>query len=311
MAFSKGQKRDTEISVKRYIGIAAVKILGVNPTAAEQNKFFNTTAFTDNPEYVSKVKVKNTQTGAEVEVPQARLTFIVKTNPAIKCNSGIDLTTSVTFFITKDFVYGDNGKKLKVIDKYGRTAWVTAEEFKSKSIPVYKNGPARIDAGYRAMYRGEEELVAFLKTYLGIANPEFWDSKTEKFVQKPASELPDCECSLEKIEDYFKGNFAEIKEILTYQPENMIKILLGVRTTDEGKQYQAAFTRMFVSINTTNYAKLANEVSTAQAAGVYKTTAFEVTDLKEFSIEATDYTKADAPTAEAPVNDLPFGNPMQ
>lgn len=310
MAFSKGQKRDAEISVKRYIGIAAVKVLGVNPTAAEQNKFFDTQAFTEDPEYVSKVKVK-APNGTEVEVPQTRITFIVKTNPAIKCNSGIDLTTSVTFFITRDYVYGDNGKKLKVMDKYGRTAWVTGEEFKTKAIPVYKNGPAKIDPGYHALYKGEEELVAFLKTYLGIPNPETWNKRTEKYEMKPESELPDCECSLDKIEDYFKGNVSEIKEILTYQPENMVKVLLGVRTTDEGKQFQAAFTRLFVGINNTDYSKLSNEVSAAQAAGVYKTTAFEIGDLKEFRIEATDYTKADAPAADTSVNDLPFANPMQ
>ena len=310
MAFSKGTKRDAEISVKRYIGLAAVKILGVNPTAEEQNKFFNTTAFTENPVYVGKGKAKNSK-GEDIEVPQIRLNFVVKTNPSIKCNNGIEMTTNISIFLSKGFQYSHkNGiDKIKVIDEYGRTAWATAEELKNKAIPVYANGPARISNNYRPCYIGEEELLGFLKTYLGIPNPEVWNEKEQKFVMKPSSELEDCKCGFDNIEKYFNGDISEIKEILTYQPENMVKVLLGVRTADDGKQYQAAYTRMFVSVTSTNYNKLKSDLESAQQAGAFSTTAFEVCDLKEFNIMATDYSKdaADDAFNMSPSNDLPFG----
>lgn len=310
MAFSKGQKRDAEISVKRYIGLAAVKILGVNPTAEEQNKFFNTTAFTENPVYTGKGKAKNSK-GEDIEVPQIRLNFVVRTNPTIKCNNGIEMTTNVSIFLSKGFQYSHKNDvtKIKVIDEFGRTAWATAEDLKNHAIPVYANGPARISNNYRACYIGEEELLNFLKIYLGIPNPEVWNESQGKFVMKPASELEDCKCGFDNIEKYFNGDISEIKEILSYQPENMIKILFGVRTADDGKQYQAAYTRAFVSVTSTNYNRLKKDLEDAQAAGAFSTTAFEVCDLKEFNIQATDYSKdaADDAFNQTPSNDLPFG----
>lgn len=310
MAFSKGQKRDAEISVKRYIGLAAVKILGVNPTAEEQNKFFNTTAFTENPVYIGKGKAKNSK-GEDIEVPQIRLNFVVRTNPSIKCNNGIEMTTNVSIFLSKGFQYSHKNDvtKIKVIDEFGRTAWATAEDLKNHAIPVYANGPARISNNYRACYIGEEELLNFLKIYLGIPNPEVWNESQGKFVMKPASELEDCKCGFDNIEKYFNGDISEIREILSYQPENMIKILFGVRTADDGKQYQAAYTRAFVSVTSTNYSRLKKDLEDAQAAGAFSTTAFEVCDLKEFNIQATDYSKdaADDTFNQTPSNDLPFG----
>lgn len=312
MAFSKGTKRDAEISVKRYIGLAAVKILGVNPTAEEQNKFFNTTAFTENPVYVGKTKVKNDRE-EEIEVPQVRLNFVVRTNPSIKCNNGIEMTTNISIFLSKGYQYSHkNGvTKIKVIDEFGRTAWATAEELKTKAIPMYANGPARLTNNYKPCYIGEEEALNFLKVYLGIPNPEVWNEKEQKFVMKPASELEDCKCGFDNIEKYFNGDVSEIKEILTYQPENMVKVLFGVRTADDGKQYQAAYTRMFVSVTSTNYKRLEADLASAQQAGAFQTTAFEVCDLKEFNIQATDYSKETASQDfnQAPANDLPFSNP--
>lgn len=310
MAFGKGTKRDSEISVKRYIGLAAVKILGVNPTAKQQNEWFNTNSFTEEPVYVGKGKAKNSK-GDDIEVPQIRLNFVVRTNPTIKCNSGIEMTTNVSIFLSKGFQYSHkNGvDKIKVIDEFGRTAWATADDLKNHAIPVYANGPARITNNYRPCYIGEEELLNFLKTYIGIPNPEVWNESQGKFVMKPASELEDCKCGFDNIEKYFTGDVSEIKEILTYQPENMIKVLFGVRTSDDGKQYQAAYTRAFVSVTSTNYSRLKKDLEDAQAAGAFSTTAFEVCDLKEFNIQATDYSKESTEDAfnQSPSSDLPFG----
>lgn len=310
MGFSKGTKRDSEISITRYIGIAAVKILALNPNAEQQNKLFNTQAFTEDPVYTGKGKAKNSK-GEDIEAPQIRLNFVVATNPKIACNNGIEMTSNISFFITKAYQYSHkNGiDKIKVIDEFGRTAWATSEELKNKAVPVYANGPARISNNYRPCYIGEEEVINFLKTYLGIPNPEVWNAQTEKFVQRPAAELEDCKASLTNIEKYFSGDVSEIKEILTYQPENMIKVLFGVRTADDGKQYQTVFTRKFLSVASTNLNGIKNELANAQQVGAYSTTAFEVCDLKEFNIQATDYSKdTDADDFnQTPNDDLPFG----
>ena len=143
MAFSKGVESKDSNKVVRYIGVGSVFVLGVNPNKEELEKLYNT-QLENAPEYLSEIEVGEDKH----KVPNVRIDFIVKTN-AEKCN-GIDFTTKVSFFIRKEARVNRDGSKVQVIDKYGRTAWVTKEQYKNKEIPVYTNGPANIDKDYRA-----------------------------------------------------------------------------------------------------------------------------------------------------------------
>lgn len=62
-------------------------------------------------------------------------------------------------------------------------------------------------------------------------------------------ELPnkaDAEARLDKIENYFKGDYSELREAISLQPKNRVKGLFGVRTTEDGKQYQAVYVQKFL-----------------------------------------------------------------
>ena len=281
MAFSKGTVSTEGNVVKRYIGVAPVYVLGVNPSKEELEKFYNT-QLEKTPEYISEIEVGEDKH----KVLNVRIDFIVKTDAA-RCND-IDFTTKVSFFLRNEYRVNKDASKVQVIDKYGRTAWVTKEQFKNKEIPVYSNGPANIDKDYRACYHGEEDLTNFIKAYLNIPNVMKYVNNTWVTVDNPE----DCEARLEHISDYFKGNFKELKEVLTLQPSNKVKVLFGVKSTEDNKQYQAVFTQMFLRNSVTDYRKLNKEVQERKDNGAYPTTEFSVEDLKEYKVEATDFNSA-------------------
>ena len=241
------------------------------------------------PEYLSVVEVGEDKH----KVPNVRIDFIVKTD-AEKCG-GIEFTTKVAFFIRKEPRVNRDGSKVQVIDKYGRTAWVTKEQYKNKEIPVYSNGPANNDKDYRACFHGEEDLTNFIKASLNIPNVMKYVNEKWVMCDNPS----DCEARLEHIEDYFKGDFSELRGVIALQPTNKVKVLFGVRTTDDNKQYQAVYNQMFLKNNITDYSKLDKDLQDRKAAGAYPTTEFTVGDLKEYNVEATNFSNSDS-------SDMPF-----
>ena len=296
MAFGQGQVSSEGGSVKRYIGVASVFVLGVNPLKEELEKFYGRTL--DNaPEYLGEAEVGDTK------VPQARLDFIVKADPEKyldEHNQPLNFVSKVSLFIRRAYRYNKDNTKVQVKDKYGRFAWVTVEQAKAHEVPVYSNGPANIDKDYRPAYIGEEELIKFLIAYLNIpACQRYIDGK---WVMNDADKLSDSEASLEHIEDYFKGDFSELKTIIGYQPNNKVKVLFGVRNTDDNKQYQTAYTRMFLKNGVSDYSKLDKDVKETQNSGALSTSEFDCTELHEYVVESTNF-------GEGGVGDAPFPPP--
>ena len=93
MAFAKGKEVvETNNVVKRYIGVAPVKVLTVNPNKAELEAIYDTTLDREN-EY----------TGATPEgVKTARIDFIIATAP--KAEGEIDMKTKASYFLRKEFM---------------------------------------------------------------------------------------------------------------------------------------------------------------------------------------------------------------
>lgn len=287
MAFAKG-KESVDVINKKYIGVAPVYVLAVNPNKEQLEKLYNT-QLEKEPEYLGEVEVGEDKH----KVKNVRLDFVVKT-VADRCN-GIEFTTKVTFFIRNEYRYNKDKTKVQVIDKYGRTVWVTVEQAKAHEIPIYSNGPANIDKDYRPIFVGEEELTSFIKTYLNIPDVMKYVNNTWIMVDKPE----DCEARLDNIAKYFNGDFKELKDIISLQPNNKIKVLFGVKSTDKG-QFQAVYTNMFLKNNVTKYDKLKDNLQERKAAGAYSTTEFEVVDLKEYTVEATNFEENNSPAEELP-----------
>lgn len=296
MAFATGSESTEGNVVKKYIGVGSVGVLAVNPNKETLEKLYNTT-INDDPSYLSEVEVG--PEGDKYTVPQVRIDFIVQTDPE-KCN-GIDMKTKIPFFITREVRYNRDRSKVQVINKYGETTWLPIENAKSGTIPSNLNWFEPAD--FRPAYIGEEDLTGFLKAYLNIPNKSYRKSNGE------VVELPnkaDAEARLDKIENYFKGDYSELREAISLQPKNRVKGLFGVRTTEDGKQYQAVYTQKFLKNSVTDYSRLDAELQERKAAGAYPTTEFEVCDLKEYTVESTDFNNNPEPSSDMPMQDSPW-----
>lgn len=281
MAIAAGKESTEGASIKRYIGVAPVFVLAVNPNKEELEKLYGI-ELENNPEYLSIA-----ESGEDKhQVENVRLDFIVKTD-AERANN-IDFMTKVSIYLRKEFRFNKDKTKCQVIDKYGRTAWVTSEEMKTHAIPKDKNGNfLQVDADYRAAYNGEENLTNFIKAYLNIPNPMSYIKG--KWVENTKVNASDCECRLDKIESYFKGDFTELREVIQLQPNNKVKVLFGVKTTDENKQYQASYNEMFLKNNVSDYSRLDKDLQDRKANGAYPTTEFKAVDIQEFNVEPTNF----------------------
>ena len=286
MAFSAGKESTEGGAIKRYIGVAPIKVLGVNMDKAALEAAYNTT-LDKAPEYTGSADVDGEK------VPYARIDFVIKTD-AEKCD-GIDITTKATYFLRKRYRFNKEKTKVQVIDKYGRTAWVTKEQAQNHEIPQYTNGPANLDKDYRPCYDGEEFLTNFIKTYLNIPNVQKYVDGKWVMVDNPS----ECEARLDGIDKFFAGDFRELQEIMSYQPNNKVKVMFGVHTTDDGKQYQAVYTQMILRNGTTDYSRLDKDLQERKDNGAYPTTEFKAEPIQEYKVDATPIEDMPAST-EAP-----------
>jgi len=283
MAFGKANESVEGVPFKKYIGIAPVFVLAVNPTKVELEKLYNTTLEKD-LEYIGMSKQ------GDIEIPYAKVDFIVKTDP--EKSNGIELSTKVTFFLNKDWRYNKDRTKIQVINKYGESTWLSIEDAKNKTIPESLSWFDPAD--FRPAYVGEEELTGFLKAYLNIPAKSYRDKKG---VMHELPNPADAEARLENIENYFKGDFKELQGIPALMPNNKVKVMFGVKTTDDNKQYQAVYTKKFLKNVITDFSKIDEEMMKGKEAGANPNTEFLACDLKEYGVEATSFTAPTSGTA--------------
>lgn len=270
------ESKEAGESFKRYIGLASSKVLAVNPDKKELDELMGFESQAD-PEYVV-----DTDNGKEV-----RINFIVRTDPEV--NNGIEITNRLMFTLRNTPAYNRDKTKVQVIDTYGNSSWVDAEAAKAGvQLPC----TAKIDqSNYRIAAYGEADLVDFLKKYLGV--PSSLDYVNGAWTIK--ANAADGKFGLEHIKDYFSGNFSELKEALKLQPNNKVKLLYGVRTSEEGKQYQAIASRgeliLRNNAGSSAIARMEKDLISLKAAGSYPTTEFKVAELQEYTVEATNLEK--------------------
>lgn len=294
MAFAQGSESKESVR-KLYIGIAPVYVLAVNPNKEELEKIYNT-EISEAPNYLGETEVGPEDN--KVKVPQVRVDFVVKSDTK-SCN-GIEMITKVSFFISKSYRYNRDNTKVEVINKYGEATWLPIDTVKN-GTPVPDNMKWYDTSGMRPAYIGEVEVTDFLKKFLNIPNKSFTDPKTKEV--RYISNLTNAEAGLDKIENYFKGDFSELKNIISMRPNNRIKGMFGVKTTDDNKQYQTVYTQKFLKLNVKDYSKLDAELQERKALGAYLTTEFSVEPLHEYNVTATDF--------NSPENDPLSGAPTK
>lgn len=293
MAFSAGQESKDAAVISRYIGVGSVNVIAINPNKAQLNDIFGI-ELDEEPIYTGT----QDQDGKKVEF--ARLDVVLQTVPEL--NDGIETKSRMSLFVRNQYRFNRDQTKVQVIDKYGRTAWVTNEELKTHAIPVYSNGqPANIDADYRPCFVGEEDLTNFFKAFLNIPSPMVY--KNKKWV--PADNLDLCQARFDSIPAMFKGDFSEFVGAWKMQQNNKVKVLFGIRTTDEGKQYQTFYTKMFLRNSASNYDRLEQDVKSTKEAGGMPTSEFQIVPLQEYVVNSTPLENSQPAAAD------PFGNPAE
>lgn len=303
MAIARGNESKEAQEFKRYTGVAPVFIKAVNPDKKEHEALFNTT-LEEAPKYVDNREDQNGNT-----YKNARIALVLQPDVE-KIGFEMPLVTMALFLQDRPRVGATSGKT-QVIDKYGRTAWATADELAAHAIPMYANGPADIDKDYRPAYVGEEELMEFVKAYLCIPSLTTWDAENRKMVPNTKVKPEECECRFDNLDKIFKGDFSEIKDALGFQPTNKVKVLLGVRTDVEtGRLFQAVYTRKFLRNSATNFSSLDKEIQemikNAAANGRTLNTEYDVAPVHEYSVAATTFQPSES---EVPSGDMPFDAP--
>ena len=279
LVIGKTQESKEVQEFKKYVGVGSSYVVAVSPTTEELTKIYGREMAA--PDYVV-----DGENGKE-----ARIHFIVKTDPE-QCG-GVEIINRLMFTLRNAPAYNRDQTKVQVIDQYGNSTWASVEDAKAgKKLLSAEGKELKIDEKYRMACVGEADLVSFLKVYLVVGDA--FKYQNGSWIKKP--DAADCVFGLEKIKNYFNGDFSELKEALKLQPNNKVKLLYGVRTSqDENgnpKEYQAIAARQGLILhNNAGKAaldKMQRDLDKAKAAGAYPTTVFEVHDLAEYNISATN-----------------------
>ena len=276
LAIGKTQEsKEAGESFKRYVGLASSYVLAVNPTKKELDALRGFDSQNE-PEYV-----KDGDNGKE-----AHINFLVKTDP--KTNNGIEITSLLMFTLRATPAYNKDQTKVQVIDQYGNTAYIPVDDANNGRKP---ENIGKLDTKFRMACVGEADLVAFFKKYLCVADA--FNYINGSWIKKDNAQ--DYVFALENIKDYFKGDFKELKETLALQPNNKVKLLYGVRTTDNGKQYQTVASRNDLILpnnaGSNAVAKLASRLAEMKANDSYANTDFRVQELQEFDVQPPNLDK--------------------
>lgn len=222
------------VNIPRYIGVGSLHVLAVNPSNKVLKQYgWNIGDDAPEPEYVRSITFDNGETRNYL-----RLNLLC----SIEDKEDVPVV-SLNFKLYPEVMLNKDGTKCKIIDKYGRTAWVTKEEMREKKIPMYATGAANIDPDYQPCHRGEEELIQFLLKYLKITPVEFYNSDTGRYQKNSNPGY----CTIDNWARLCSGDVTEIRQAISMQPENCVKVILGIGTTDDNKTYQTFINNYYIA----------------------------------------------------------------
>ena len=247
MAISNGvETKETQGGARLMTGLVPMMVVAVNPSKKELEAIYGRDLDKE-PEYLS---------ADEQGVKKLRIDFIMKTvvNDKLGCNE--EIITKVPFFLDDKPAYTSDGSKVYMLNLYGENACIPVEDAKKNTVP--ENMAWYNTTKMRPAFRGEVELVGFLKQYLGIPNRAFKD--------KVIPDVSKAEIQLEKIKSYFNGDIKEFVSVVNLRKATNIVLLAGgVRTNDDNKQYQAWYLKKPLKYGTTNLEYIKRDIKERQS----------------------------------------------
>lgn len=302
---SKNPSTGEFVDIRKYIGVASVNVLAINPNNEKLRKYgWTIPEDAKEPEYL----VTTERDGKSIT--NARVRFLVQIQDLQE-----KPVVSLDFWCRPELAVNRDGTKCKIIDAYGRTAWGTKEEIQSRRVPQYASGPANISTPYKPCHQGEEELVSFLFKYLNITPLQVYDRNKQTWV---ATKDPG-RLTIDDWSAICSGNIQELARYLSLQPENRVKVVLGVRNTDDNRTYQTFLNTGYISNgsspdhNTGEYIgarRLIDKYFKNRSESPYSFSAEPVREWRETSTEVTDNSGTmfdDEGNFVADDDDLPFG----
>lgn len=166
------------------------------------------------------------------------------------------------FFLTENFRISGDKVKRQLIDKTGKTGWDTMEGTCERLEWIDSES-------VRPCYVGEDLLTDFLINWLNI---------------KPGDEA-----RLENPANLFKLDLKELKDAWAAFKNNEVRVMLIVKHSDEGKNYQNVYDRYFDRATNTSYTYWEKHINKRATDG-YPITA-------SFSYEFEEY-KPESPTGD-------------
>jgi len=278
------ETKETQGGARLMTGLIPLMVVAVNPSKKELEAIYGRDLEKE-PEYIS---------ADEAGVKKLRIDFIMKTviNDKLGCNE--EIITKIPFFLEDKPAYTSDESKVYMLNLYGENACIPVEDAKKNTVP--DNMAWYNTTKMRPAFRGEVELVGFLKQYLGIPNRAFKD--------KVIPDISKAEIQLEKIKSYFNGDIKEFVSVVNLRKQTNIVLLAGgVRTNEDNKQYQAWYLKKPLKYGTTNLEYIKRDIAERQSQ---MNVDFGPADLK-FRIYNNEPTVFEGPAkASADVDDDPF-----
>lgn len=268
----KNIKKTTENSslFSRYIGYGPVTVVAINPNKQELIDM----GFKAEEEPVYTQKDEN----------GVKMAFIdVYFQKAITASDTLEFSMPIKhrFFLKLKQITSKNGSVL-CINNYGTSTFIPIEHAKLKTVPEKLSW---FKTPYMVACEGQREFTEFLRAFFGIPNLTY---KNKKGVIVTIDNPSDAEVGLDKWGQLFDGDFSEIKCIKDF-PDNKLRVLFGVKTTEDNKVYQQVFNQYFGKINNTSTTQLEKQLSEAIEAGRYAGVTFSLEPIQEY-VQNLQYT---------------------
>jgi len=283
--FGKGQEISEGGARKLFTGVENFKVVAVNPSKAELEVIYGRELNYD-PEYTGTTTVSDGD--GEREVNQIRLDFYL-TNEDV--NNPIN--TKASFYVADTHHKSQTGK-VKVINDYGRTTWLTKEDVASGDAPANMQWYSM--QGVKVAKRGEEEVIDFLVNLLNLPfDLSKVDDKSDAYAK----------ISKEEWKAIFSGDVKIFRDVIA-STNNKIGVVLGVKTKADGGQMQTIFSRKTLrqyslhSKKADKFKWVLKDINDAKANGAFGNVEFGPDDLtlREYTITPTQLSLDNAPGAD-------------
>lgn len=274
---SKNSSNADFVDIRKYIGVASISVLALNPNNAKLRSYgWQIPEGADEPKY---------QTVDSEGRKSARLRMLVQIQDLDE-----KPVIALDYWVRPDVMFNKDKTKCKVIDSFGRTAYGTKAEVQNHQVPQYSNGPANISSDYKPCHSGEEEIVLFLMKFLNVTPLQIFDRTKNNWIptKNPGR------VTIDNWANLCNGNVSEIASAIALQPDNRVKVILGIRTTDDNKSYQTFLPTTYIGNgaipdrSTGEYASARKAIDKWHEGHTVANVEFSAAPVKEWNVSATE-----------------------